>query len=722
VRVPNIPISDGFGLNLQASLDPKSAFAKYFQQPPSFSVLQQDLASLQNVPLTGFPLKPAEIGLTFTQPTSVTSTSPQFAGCFGVSATLCVVSHGKLFDPDPFDSPIEVPSGRAYLGLGVKINVAPGVDINVGKLAFGFTVGSTVSMSHYQSFATTATSPTFKAALQASLQNYVIPFRPDDFADLGVGDVAVMEGTGSLQITGTANLLTSVNPLVSISSATVPITLQIKEGAQVSVKASFTITGDFQIRVQKVDSGTVRLGIYRKRGADLDVQVTSTVCITAGTTSTDFISTVLGAIGPTPFPSADELEKAGLNAEKQEAIVGALKASIQRNLALSIQEEFHALSSQEAAFLYEIKLKDLGTDGHNAIQDALKLNLSLLSESAQSLPAGIREVQNVLTTTRTKRLTLKLNILGIYNFASINDLTLKGTVLSDPGSGEIVITDAATATHISGTINFLADSDKLRKVLAQSFLITAAYRCSGLIAHAPSLKASYWHFDEHAKTDHPTMAAYLNVLSSLGLISAAQVQQSLAPAGDFGHSTFYANTDYDDALSQSLFLRSDGTPRTLDEYEEIGRNAMKMLIQPDGEDKFRLQALNVAIWPQVKETGGTLINFAHLFPNLDPQSQIPVISGDYLLIEWWATTMAGMGKSLSAAKRFFSQSPPPTTGSPAFDRVQADLWHQMADVAHKTHDRFSGPWGLLAMDLASGQKSAASARIVSPGLTLRVER
>ena len=157
--MPNIPISDGFGLDVQASLDPKSAFAKYFQQPPAFSVLQKDLASLQNVPLTGFPLKSTEIGLTFTQPTSLTTTSPQLAGCAGISATLCVVTSGKLFDPDPFDSPIEVPSGRAYLGLGVKVKVAPGVDINSGKLEFGFTVGSTVCLSHYQLFATTADHP-----------------------------------------------------------------------------------------------------------------------------------------------------------------------------------------------------------------------------------------------------------------------------------------------------------------------------------------------------------------------------------------------------------------------------------------------------------------------------------------------------------------------------------------------------------------------------------
>jgi hypothetical protein len=402
--------------------------------------------------------------------------------------------------------------------------------------------------------------------------------------------------------------------------------------------------------------------------------------------------------------------------------VSALKAAIQRKLELSVLEELHARASQEAAFLYEIALNDLGPDGHTAIQEALKLNLSSLWQSSGSLPTGIREVQNLLTTTKTTGHSLKINLLGIYNFASINDLTLKGTVLTDPASGEVVITDGATATRVSGTINFLADPDKLRKVLAQSFLITAAYRCSGLIAHAPSLKVSYWHFAEHAQTDHPTMAADLHVLKVLGLISADQEQQSLAPIGDFGRSTFYLSTGYDDALSQSLFLRNDGQPRQRDEFERIGRSALQLLIQPGSNEDFRLRALNDAAWPQVKDTGGTIINLAQVFPDLRTDSQIPVIAGDYVLIAWWATTMARMSQSLSAAKQFFSQVPPPSADSPAFKKVQSDLWHQMADVARNTHDSFSDPWGVLAMDSASGQKSVASARIVSTGLTLNVER
>jgi hypothetical protein len=721
--VANIPVTDGFGLDLQATLDPKSAFAKYFQHPPSFSVLQQNLASVQDVPLTGFPLKSTEIGLAFTQPTSVATTSPQFAGGAAVAATLCVVTGGKLFDPDPYGSPIEVPTGSVYLGLGVKATLAPGVDITSGELAFGFTAGSTVCLSHYQSFATTSTTPTFKAALQTSLQNYVVPFSPDDFAGLGIGDVATIEGTGSLQLTGTFDLLTSVNPLVSVTSAALAATIQVQEGAKIAVSASLTITGDLQIRIQKVDAGTVRMGFYRKSGAGFTVQVNPSVGVTAGTASVDFISAVLGVIGPNPFPSTDELEKAGLAKEKQASIESALKAGIQRSLQLSIQEQLLASASQEVAFLYEISLDELGPDGRNAIQDALRLNLSTLSESSQPLPQGIREIQNVLTTTRTTGHALKLNLLGIYNFTSVSELVLKGTVLTDPASGDVVITDNATANQVAGAIDFLANPDKLRKLLAQSFLITAAYRCSGLIAHPPSLKASYWHFDEHAQTDRTTMGANLHVLSTMGLISETQEQQSLAQSADFGHSTFYVTTDYNDTLSQGLFLNGDGQRRARSEYEQIGRKAMQLLIQPGSDDDFRLRPLqNDAIWQQVQATGGTLDNLAQIFPDLSPDSQIPIIAGDYVLIAWWASTMAEMGQSLSAAKRFFSTDPPPANNSPAFAKVQSDLWRQMADVARNTHDRFSDPWGLLAMDLASGQKAVASARIVSAGLTLNVER
>ena len=215
----------------------------------------------------------------------------------------------------------------------------------------------------------------------------------------------------------------------------------------------------------------------------------------------------------------------------------------------------------------------------------------------------------------------------------------------------------------------------------------------------------------------------LTALQALGLVSEAQRKRRLSNLSDFGRSTFYVCTDYDDALSQSLYLHPDGQPRVIEEYEQIGRQALRQLLRPSDDDGYRLRSLeNDAVWQQVKATGGTVTNLAPLFPDLRPDTQIPIIAGDYLLIEWWATTMSRLAVTLSAAKRFFAQKPAPASNSPAFQKVQADLWHRMAEVASNTHDRFADPWGLVAMDLASGQRSVASARIVSPGLTLKVER
>ncbi len=721
--MPIIQLLDGFGLNVQATPDPVSAFIKYFRQLPSLSVVQRDLASIQDVPLANFPLKSSVIGLSLDRSTDLGLAGLQFTVAAGISGSLCIYTDGNLFDPDPYGDPVAVPADHAYVRLGVNATFSPGLDSSQGKLDLGFEAGKTVCLSHYKCFETTPSTPTLRTALESSLNNYIVPSQPDDLAALADGDIATLECAGKLQFSGKINLLTSVNPLASLSSTVVSKIIQVNAGAGIDVEASFAIDGEFQIRVQKLDTNTVRMGVYKKRGVDFNVQVDPSAGISAGLGSLDFISALFGALSPQPFPSASDFESAGLSAEQSDSILSALKTAVQRRLEIAIDGELQALSSHEAAFLYEIELDALDAAGKLAIQNALKLNFTGLAQPDGSLPRGIREVHSLLTTTREKAYTLKLNLLGVYNYASVNDLVLKGTVLTDPASGEIVVTDTVSATRLSAGINYLADTEKLRKLLAQTFLITAAYRCGKLINQAPDLKASYWHFAAAANTNRQTMASNLDVLAALGLISADKKRESLSGFKDFGRSTFYLNTEYDDALTESLFLGSNGQPRPIEEYEQIGRKALRLLIHPGDVDDYRLRALeNDAVWAQVKETGGTLVNLAPVFPDLSRDSQIPIIAGDYVLIAWWATTMASMAVSLAAAKRFFSQDPPPALDSPERAKIQADLWHRMQDVAKNAHDRFAEPWGFLAMDLASGQRAAASAQLTSPRLALRLER
>ncbi len=721
--MPTLQLIDGFGLNIQATPNPLSAFIKYFRQIPSLTALQQNLASIQDLPLSGCPLNSSLIGLSLDRSTDLGVAELQSTVAAGLSGSVSVCTGGNLFDPDPYGDPVPIPENHAFVGLGVSATVSPGVDSSPGRFDLGFEAGTTIRLTHYKCFETTASTPTLRAALESALDNYIIPAQPDDLAALAVGDIATIECSGKLQFSGNLSLLPSVNPLASVTSTVLPAMIQIKEGVALDVGASFAIEGEFQIRIQKISASIVRIGVYRKRGVDFDVHVDSSAGISAGIGDQDFISALFNAISPQPFPSAAEFASAGLTEDKSDAIVSALKTAVQRRLELAIEGEFQALSSHETAFLYEIQLDSLDPEGKAAVQDALKLNFSGLVRADRPMPQGIREIQSLVTTTRERTYNLKLNILGIYNYASVNDLILKGSVLTDPASGEIVVTDEVNATRLSAGINFLADTEKLRKLLAQSFLITAAYRCGQLITQAPNLKASYWHFSVVTKTDRPEMASNLDVLAALGLISAAQEQASMSSLEDFGRSTFYLNTEYDDALTQSLFLRADGQRRQVEEYERIGRTALRLLLHRGGEDDFRLRALaDDAIWSRMKETGGTLTNLAMIFPDLRKDSQIPIIAGDYVLIEWWATTMASMAASLATAKSFFSQDPPPAFDSPERAKVQADLWHRMQDVARNTHDRFAEPWGLIAMDLTSGQQAVASAQITSSRLTLRLER
>ena len=172
-----------------------------------------------------------------------------------------------------------------------------------------------------------------------------------------------------------------------------------------------------------------------------------------------------------------------------------------------------------------------------------------------------------------------------------------------------------------GAVNFLADSDKLRKVLAQSFLITAAYRCSGLISHPPSLKASYWHFDEHAKTDHSTMAANLNVLSSLGLISAAREGAKPRPRRRLWAFDSICRTEYDDALSQALFLGSGGAPRGLVSSNRSDARLCGCLSNPSATMTFACgRSKMMPSGSKSSKRVAPSVNLAQIFPGFKPRT------------------------------------------------------------------------------------------------------
>ena len=89
-----------------------------------------------------------------------------------------------------------------------------------------------------------------------------------------------------------------------------------------------------------------------------------------------------------------------------------------------------------------------------------------------------------------------MNLFGILNVASFVELVKTGTTTFDPVTGALNAADQVTARRI-GVVGQPLESDpeKLRRVLFESLMVTAAYqaaRALGTVPHAHGSSTSTW--------------------------------------------------------------------------------------------------------------------------------------------------------------------------------------------------------------------------------------
>ncbi len=324
-----------------------------------------------------------------------------------------------------------------------------------------------------------------------------------------------MTGKGSLTLSVDANLLALTNPL---AAATLPGPLpaaRVTAGGKVQVGAAYRIEGEFQIRVFRLDGNRFRIGWHRRKSAEWTVEATASAGVSLGTGEMDLFSTMVRAISADPKADLDELGRAGLSPDQATAILAAVQAAVSRRLELALAVEMSALESGGAAFLYEIDLPRLTPLSRGALDRALQGDLSALHRN--TLP-GVTCVRSIWTKASEKRISVDVNLLGIYNFGSISSLMRAGTVLAEPATGTLIFTDQITADRVrSAQVNFGADTSKLRHVLAESFLITAAYRGTEQAAGGLSLASSHTFFESRSNPSRQQMLRSLRIGTALGL-------------------------------------------------------------------------------------------------------------------------------------------------------------------------------------------------------------
>ena len=163
-----------------------------------------------------------------------------------------------------------------------------------------------------------------------------------------------------------------------------------------------------------------------------------------------------------------------------------------------------------------------------------------------------------------------------------------------------------------------------------------------------------------------------------------------------------------------------GQPRTIEEYERAGREAIQLLVRPGAFDEYRRQpAIDNALWAKMKSAGQA--NFHVLFPNLS-QLEVAVIVSDYSVIVWWAKTMSDTAVRLLAVREYVEAHPGVDWGDAKFIELRKDLAAHLKQVAADTKEEFGRPWGLISMDRASGRVAARPVQITGSRVALLRER
>ncbi len=628
-----------------------------------------------------------------------------------------------LFDDDPFHAPCEVPDNTGYVSVGFKGSLDLGVSGSDGAMTFGLDKSTGVALEYLKAFPLGAGEPTLGDALGQTLSNYVILAKLSDLEALGIGDIATVTGEGSLKISGGVSFSASPNPLASVDLPLGAGTVAVKAGATVGLSASFTISGSYQIRAHRKAAETVELSFWRQSGTEFKADLSASAGVTATVGSTDLLSPLLGAISTDPTKDKQQLD--GLQPAEIQTLCSAIKGGLDHTLQASLDLTLSAMTDDQAAFQYEIRPASLSPQAEAAIHSALDgdlTGLTAMEEDMQPggiLAPGVKMLNSLFSEARQRGATLKINLLGILNYVTVSELILNSEILTDEVTGDITIKESVTGNRISAVSDPKDRAEALRKAIYDSVLVTTCYR-AGKAVSLPGLTCAQTHFALQRNANYQNMGDYLNWFVALGLIAPEDKAGFLAKFTDGGLSTCVLRTSFGDADCLAMFFDAQGKLRPQRDYLEIGRLAMRALLdlQHQEIDKLRDRILDDALWPQALAIGAN-VNLGPLVGLSTADVRVGYLIGDVYVITQWAETMGGGGAMLAQVREFVGDADPAGLfKSDEFKKKTGALQRKLASMVKASKTRFDEPWGMVSLFRAGGSPHTAYGKAVAGALTV----
>ena len=258
---------------------------------------------------------------------------------------------------------------------------------------------------------------------------------------------------------------------------------------------------------------------------------------------------------------------------------------------------------------------------------------------------------SVFKEMRERGSTLKINCSG-FNYASISELMRNSEVFTNEVTGDVTINEIVKSNRISAIVAPLDRQEALRKAIFNSVLMTTSYR-AGKAVSTPTLACEQTHFALNQSTNAQVMDDYLSWFVSLNLLTEVEKAAILGTFVDSGGSTCIVRTSFTDAECRTTFFDAQDKLRGHNDYLEIGRMALRALVDPAHQsiDKLRYRILDDPLWPKARDIGanGNLGPLVGLNTN-DPRVQYLV--GDVFVVMNWADGMVAAGKAVLEMRRF----------------------------------------------------------------------
>jgi len=726
--MPDIQITDQLDKpveTIKIDLTHPSSLVKYLKTELLHLAVLPDFLARKDSILSEAATKPIQFQANAQHSFQLGNAKPEIDVTPTVQATIRVnaTPGTNLFDGDPFHAPAKVPDHAGYVSVGFQGSLDLGVSGSDGDLTFGFDESSTVNLEYLKAFPLGAGEPTLGNALGQTLSSYVIPADLSDLDALSINDIATVSGQGNLKVSGGVRVTASPNPLASVDLPLGAGTVAVKAGATAGLSASFTISGSYQVRVRRKDTDTIELSFLRESGTALKAEFSADAGITAKLGDTDLVAAVLGAISTDP--AGDKKLLADLQPKEIKTLRDAIKGGLDHSLQASLDAVLSAVTDDQAAFQYEIQPAQLSPEASSAVHKALDGELSMLTAMEEDmqeggiLAPGVRMLNSVLSETRKRGVTVKINLLGILNYLTISELIRNSEILTDAVTGDVTIKETVTGNSITALVEPMARNEALRKAMFDSVLATTSYR-AGKAVVLPDLSCEQMHFALNQNTNQQIMGDYLSWFIALNLLTGQDKTAILSQFTDGGPSTCVLRTGFGDADCTAMFFDEHSNLRLEPYYLEIGRRALRALLDPEHQaiDRLRYQIVDDALWARALGIGANR-NLGPLVGLSTADDRVVYLIGDVKVITDWAKAMVEAGALVQDVRAFVGDSDATTLfQNNEFKKKRDSLQKKLAAMVKASTTRFDEPWGMVCLFWAGGSPHTAYAKTIAQRLTV----